>query len=67
MQGHAVKVEKQGMVRPHPAVAAQQSAWEAVRKFSALSGLSPSDRARLAVVEQPDERDELEAFLSEQG
>lgn len=38
-----------GSVHPHPAMARQAAAWQAVRQFSALFGLDPSSRSRLSV------------------
>lgn len=38
-----------GYLTPHPAVAQQRSAWNAVRQFSQLFGLDPSSRSRVAL------------------
>ena len=38
-----------GQRKPHPAVAMQRSAWDAVVKFGALLGLDPANRSRLSV------------------
>jgi P27 family predicted phage terminase small subunit len=42
-------VTENGYKVPHPAVAQQRSAWQAVRAFAALFGLDPADRSRLQV------------------
>lgn len=41
------KVRKDEPLTPHPALAAQRSAWKAVKDFCALFGLDPSSRTRL--------------------
>jgi len=38
-----------GYLAPHPAVAQQRSAWQAIKAFAALFGLDPASRARLEV------------------
>lgn len=48
-EGHIVKNEVTGAIKPHPAIAMQRSAWQALRSFGALFGLDPSSRARLDV------------------
>src|SRR5262249_38927021 len=45
-----------GSLPPHPAVAQQRSAWQAVRAFAALFGLDPSSRTRLSVAPVPPAR-----------
>lgn len=52
-----------GGLKPHPAVAMQRSAWQTIRAYSALFGLSPSDRSRIKVPPKGDEADELDGFL----
>ena len=39
--------EGTGQLQPHPAVAQQRSAWQAMRAFSALFGLDPASRGKL--------------------
>ncbi len=36
-----------GQLQPHPAIAQQRSAWQALRAFSALFGLDPASRGKL--------------------
>jgi P27 family predicted phage terminase small subunit len=48
-------------LQPHPAVAQQRSAWQAIKSFAALFGLDPSSRSKLHVAGQ--EHDELAEFL----
>jgi P27 family predicted phage terminase small subunit len=55
-----------GYLAPHPAVAQQRSAWNAVKSFAALFGLDPSSRSRISA--PPDaaaEVDELEKFIKD--
>jgi P27 family predicted phage terminase small subunit len=53
-----------GYQTPHPAVAMQRSAWQAIKAFSALFGLDPSSRTRLkSNVEKPSE-DPFAKFLA---
>jgi P27 family predicted phage terminase small subunit len=44
-EGRSIAMGKQ--TQPHPAVAQQRSAWQAVKVFSAMFGFSPADRARV--------------------
>jgi P27 family predicted phage terminase small subunit len=48
--------------KAHPALRTQSEAIETIRKFSALFGLDPADRARLQTP-APAATDQLEAFL----
>jgi P27 family predicted phage terminase small subunit len=50
-------------IQPHPAVAQQRSAWQAVKSFAALFGLDPSSRSKLHV--GGSEPDEMAEFLSQ--
>lgn len=67
-EGRVITIEKSGYQAPHPAVAMERSAWEAVRKLAGVLGLDPSSRTRLSVPEPPS-NDPLERFLAgvEQG
>jgi len=47
-EGHTFNTDS-GYLAPHPAVAQQRSAWQAVRAFAALFGLDPSSRSQLTV------------------
>jgi P27 family predicted phage terminase small subunit len=51
------------IIRPHPAVAMQRSAWKAIKDFCSLFGLDPADRSRLAINETAAPEDELESVL----
>ncbi len=63
-EGRTVKLES-GYIQPHPAVAMQRSAWQAMRQFGSLFGLDPSSRTRLEIPEQPpEENDPMEEFLN---
>lgn len=61
-EGRTLTTDK-GYTYPHPAVAQQRSAWQAVRQFSALFGLDPSSRSKIQVPGQPTEADQLDSFL----
>lgn len=50
------------VVKPHPAVAQQRTAWAAVRAFASLLGMDPSSRSRLSVPGAA-EADPFEEFL----
>ena len=55
-----------GQVQPHPAIARQRSAWAALRQYSAMFGLDPSSRGRLAVPGQQGEKtDPFEDFVNQ--
>lgn len=47
-EGRTFRTES-GYLAPHPAVAQQRSAWNAVKTFAALFGLDPADRSQLNV------------------
>jgi P27 family predicted phage terminase small subunit len=53
-----------GYMVPHPAVAMQRTALEAVKKFSALFGLDPSSRSRLATPGEKPAADPFDKFLT---
>lgn len=53
-----------GTSKAHPAVAAQRSAWNAIRQFAALLGLDPSSRGRMRVAPKDDAADPLEELKS---
>jgi len=63
--GHTITSER-GVVKPHPAVAMQRTAWAAIRQFAALYGLDPSSRVRLKVPPK-EETDPMSAFLDQTG
>ena len=46
-EGRVFFWKKSGYRAPHPAVAQQRSAWQAIKAFAALFGLEPSSRSRL--------------------
>lgn len=48
-EGRTVKASTSGYLMPHPAVAMQRSALQAVRAFAALFGLDPADRSKISV------------------
>lgn len=50
-------------LQPHPAVAQQRSAWQALKAFAALFGLDPSSRSKLHIGGQ--QADEMAEFLSQ--
>lgn len=52
-------------LQPHPAVAQQRSAWQALQRLGGLFGLSPSGRVGLPG-KAPAQADDLEAFLDAQ-
>ncbi len=52
-----------GCQQSHPCVAQQRSAWESIRRFSALFGLDPANRSRVQVPQPARDDDELERFL----
>lgn len=47
-EGRTIQTQS-GYLAPHPAVAMQRSAWQAIKSFAALFGLDPADRSRLNV------------------
>jgi P27 family predicted phage terminase small subunit len=53
-----------GYMMPHPAVAMQRSALENLKKYSALFGLDPSSRSRLATPGDKPKADPFDKFLS---
>jgi P27 family predicted phage terminase small subunit len=55
-----------GYHAPHPAVAQQRSAWQAIKAFAAEFGLSPASRAGLGAGIPP-QGDELDQFLRDDG
>lgn len=55
-----------GQWQPHPAVSQQRSAWAALRQFSALFGLDPSSRGRLALPPAKSS-DPFDDFLKSKG
>jgi P27 family predicted phage terminase small subunit len=54
------------VLRPHPAVAMQRSAWAAVRSFASLFGLDPSSRSKLSISSPPND-DPFDAFVRNGG
>lgn len=54
-----------GYLAPHPAVAQQRSAWQAVRAFAALFGLDPADRSRINAPALSHPQDDLNQLLDE--
>ncbi len=59
-----VVVAQSGYQMPHPMVAQQREARNAIRQFSALLGLDPSSRVRLKA-DAPEPEDPLEKMLNE--
>jgi P27 family predicted phage terminase small subunit len=64
-EGRYISVGTQ--MQSHPAVAQQRSAWQHIKAFSALLGLDPSSRSKLAVPGEGGEVDEFESFLREKA
>lgn len=62
-EGRTFQTEN-GYKVPHPAVAQQRSAWQAIRQYSALFGLDPSSRSKLAVPSQGGEESDPFAEFS---
>lgn len=58
--GRYLRMGKSGYLAPHPAVAQQRSAWQAIKMFAALFGLDPADRARMTADPEGDESDPKE-------
>ena len=52
-------------VKPHPAVAQGNAAWQLLRAFCSEFGLSPVSRTRLAIEKPADGEDDLMAILSQ--
>lgn len=52
-----------GFLMAHPAVAMQRAALENLKKYSALFGLDPSSRSRLAVSGEQEKADPFDTFL----
>ncbi len=52
-------------VKPHPAVAQRNAAWELLRAFCSEFGLSPVSRTRLAIEKPADDEDDLMEILSQ--
>jgi len=52
-------------VKPHPAVAQGNAAWQLLRAFCSEFGLSPVSRTRLAIEKPPADEDDLMAILSQ--
>lgn len=53
-----------GGLKPHPAIALQRSALNAIAKFSSLFGLNPADRGRIAAPQKPENQSLLEDFMA---
>lgn len=54
-----------GYLTPHPAVAQQRTAWQAIKAFASLFGLDPSSRSRLKAPPKEEGPDDFEDLLNE--
>lgn len=56
-EGRTFKTES-GYLAPHPAVAMQRSAWQAIKSYAALFGLDPASRSKLSAPGEADLSDD---------
>lgn len=60
--GYITMNEKSGLLKPSPWFKIKNDAWLQIHKLSAEFGLTPSARARLGIMDAPDDEDDDDIF-----